>query len=95
MPDEMNVILTRIEGKIEAHAAQLDAHCAEQDAWQTDMGKAVRRIDENLRGNGKPGINMRLDRIEQREKGRARLMWVAVTAAVAGFVASIRTWLAR
>ena len=40
------------------------------------------RMDVALRGNGKPGIQLRLDRIEQDSKRQARLVWLVVGAAV-------------
>ena len=40
------------------------------------------RMDESIRGNGKPGINTRLDRLEQDAKRQARLIWLVVGSAV-------------
>jgi len=40
------------------------------------------RMDEAIRGNGKPGIQVRLDRLEQDAKRQARLIWLVVGAAV-------------
>jgi len=34
------------------------------------------RMDEAIRGNGKPGIQLRLDRLEAAEAVRSRLMWI-------------------
>lgn len=39
------------------------------------------RLDEAIRGNGKPGIQLRLDRLEAAEKSRAKLIWIIVGAA--------------
>ncbi len=39
------------------------------------------RLDEAIRGNGKPGIQLRLDRLEASEKSRAKLIWIIVGAA--------------
>ena len=45
-------------------------------------------LDEAIRGNGKPGIQLRLDRLESSEKVRSRLLWLiagsAVTMAASG-----------
>ena len=46
------------------------------------------RMDEAIRGNGKPGIQLRLDRIEQDSKRQARLVWLIVGAAVTLAVSS-------
>ena len=40
------------------------------------------RMDESIRGNGKPGLNTRLDRLEQDAKRQARLVWLVIGAAV-------------
>ena len=34
------------------------------------------RMDEAIRGNGKPGIQLRLDRLEQAENKRGRVLWL-------------------
>jgi hypothetical protein len=39
------------------------------------------RLDEAIRGNGRPGIQLRLDRLEAAEKSRAKLIWIIVGAA--------------
>ena len=40
------------------------------------------RLDEAIRGNGKPGIQRRLDRIEAAEAVRRRVVWLVVGALV-------------
>ena len=40
------------------------------------------RLDEAIRGNSRPGIQVRLDRLEAAEKSRARLIWIIIGAAV-------------
>ena len=40
------------------------------------------RMDEAIRGNGKPGIQLRLDRLETASATRSRLLWLIVGAAV-------------
>ena len=40
------------------------------------------RMDVAIRGNGKPGLNTRLDRLEQEAKRQARLIWLVVGSAV-------------
>jgi len=49
--------------------------------------QAIRRqldvLDEAIRGNGKPGINRRLDRLETVSVGWSRLVWITVGAALA------------
>lgn len=45
------------------------------------------RIDAALRGNGKPGINTRLDRLEQDAKRVSRVVWIVCGACVTATVA--------
>ena len=40
------------------------------------------RLDEAIRGNGRPGIQLRLDRLEAAERSRSRLIWIITGAAV-------------
>ena len=40
------------------------------------------RLDDAIRGNGKPGIHRRIDRLETAEKVRSRLTWLITGAAV-------------
>ena len=47
------------------------------------------RLDEAIRGNGKPGIQLRLDRLEAAEKSRTRLIWLIVGSAVTLAVSNI------
>jgi hypothetical protein len=38
------------------------------------------KLDEAIRGNGKPGIQLRLDRLETSQANRSRLLWLVVGA---------------
>ena len=40
------------------------------------------RLDEAIRGNGKPGIQLRLDRLESAEATRSRLLWIIAGSTV-------------
>jgi hypothetical protein len=40
------------------------------------------RMDEAIRGNGKPGIQLRLDRLESTQANRSRLLWLVLGAGV-------------
>ena len=40
------------------------------------------KLDEAIRGNGKPGIQLRLDRLESAERSRGKLIWIIAGAAV-------------
>jgi len=39
-------------------------------------------MDEAIRGNGKPGIQIRLDRLESAEATRSRLLWIIAGSTV-------------
>jgi len=40
------------------------------------------RLDEAVRGNGKPGIQLRLDRLEAAERSRSKLLWLITGSAL-------------
>ncbi|HOD84964.1 MAG: hypothetical protein BWX88_05183 [Planctomycetes bacterium ADurb.Bin126] len=40
------------------------------------------KLDEAIRGNGKPGIQLRLDRLEAAERTRGKLIWLITGSAV-------------
>ncbi len=58
-----------------------------------EIHRKLDRLDEAIRGNGRPGITVRLDRLEQDAKRQGKLLWLIVgagiTAATSGFVAWI------
>jgi hypothetical protein len=44
------------------------------------------KLDSAIRGNGKLGITVRLDRLEQAAKIHSRLIWVLFGAAIAAII---------
>jgi len=46
----------------------------------TELHRKLDRIDEALRGNGRPGLQTRLDRVEQDRLSRSRVFWLALGA---------------
>ena len=44
------------------------------------------KLDESIRGNGKPGILVRLDRLEQRDVKRNKFVWIVVGAVVSAII---------
>jgi hypothetical protein len=46
------------------------------------------KMDEAIRGNGKPGIQTRLDRLEQDKLSRSKIVWfiIGVLTTIAGSV---------
>jgi len=47
------------------------------------------RLDEAIRGNSKPGIQLRLDRLEAAEAVRSRLLWIIAGSVVSLAVAAV------
>ena len=43
-----------------------------------EIHRKLDRIDDALRGNGRPGLQLRLDRLEQDRLSRSRLFWLAL-----------------
>ena len=50
------------------------------------------RLDEAIRGNGKPGIALRLDRIERDARRYTKLAWLIVGSAVTAFASVLVAW---
>ena len=54
----------------------------------------IDRLDESIRGNGKPGIVVRLDRLEQSEMSRGKLLWLLTGAFFSGLASCLTFFLA-
>ncbi len=59
-----------------------DSNCAQFD----ELHNKLDRLDHAIRGNGEPGINIRLDRLEQNAIRHARWMWLIAGAGVTSLV---------
>ena len=51
-----------------------------------ELHNKLDRLDHVIRGNGEPGINIRLDRLEQNAIRHARWMWLIAGAGVTSLV---------
>ena len=51
-----------------------------------ELHNKLDRLDHAIRGNGEPGINIRLDRLEQNAIRHARWMWLIAGAGVTSLV---------
>ncbi len=51
------------------------------------------RIDESIRGNGTPGINVRLDRLEQSARRQSRMIWLIVGAMATTGTSTLINWI--
>ena len=47
------------------------------------------RLDEAIRGNGEPGLKVRIDRLERAEAIRSRLLWLIAASTVTGAVSMV------
>jgi hypothetical protein len=69
-------------------------HCDNEKHCQQQFDilfEKLDRIDVAIRGNGKPGIIVRLDRLEQSAKSQAKLIWLLIGAVAAGLTTAIAT----
>jgi len=48
----------------------------------SELHAKLDRLDEAIRGNGRPGVQVRLDRLESADRSRSKLLWIIVGAAV-------------
>lgn len=70
---------------------ELHAETAVQRTKIEGIEEGVHDIKQCLMGNGKPGLVLRMDRLEQKDKTRSRVLWTIfgiVTTAIVGFVAT-------
>lgn len=66
--------------------AALDCH----EQFST-INRKLDKLDEAIRGNGHPGILMRLDRLERSEIARGRMFWIVTGSAAALILKSVMT----
>ncbi len=57
-----------------------------------EIHRKLDRLDEAIRGNGRPGITVRLDRLEQDAKRQAKLIWLIVGSVVTAFASLLVAW---
>jgi len=58
---------------------QYDRVCRDEFA---EIKAKLDRLDEAIRGNGELGLKVRLDRLEQAEAIRSKLLWLITASAV-------------
>ena len=64
-----------------------------QKQFEAIHGK-LDRLDEAVRGNGRPGITVRLDRMEQDAKRQGKLVWLILGAVATGLTSGAVMWIA-
>lgn len=67
---------------------RIDERLRHASEWQSSTAKQLRCIEKKINDQ-----NVRVDRIEQREHSRARLVWIAITGVVAAVMGEIMLWL--
>ena len=58
-----------------------------------ELHKKLDSMDSAIRGNGKPGIQLRLDRLEQEKLFRSKAIWFLLGIGGAVLASWIRGWL--
>ena len=56
------------------------------------LHRKLDQLDEAIRGNGKPGIQVRLDRLEQERLNRSKLAWFVFGAFCTAAATAITEW---
>ena len=57
------------------------------------LDEKLDRIDRAIRGNGKDGLAIRTDRLEQSDRLRKRFFWVVVVATIGAAASAVVAWL--
>jgi hypothetical protein len=51
------------------------------------------KLDEAIRGNGRPGVALRIDRLERAARRYSRLAWLIVGSALTSVAAALVAWI--
>ena len=65
-----------------------------QKQFESIHGK-LDRLDQAIRGNSRPGIVVRLDRLEQDAKRQGKLIWLILGAVATGLSSAAVMWIVR
>lgn len=60
------------------HCGRVERPCSDEFA---EINRKLDTLDEAVRGNGKPGIRQRLDRLEEAHASARRLLWCLIGCA--------------
>ncbi|MCC7350212.1 MAG: hypothetical protein IT446_06550 [Phycisphaerales bacterium] len=60
-----------------------------------EIANRLEQIDQAIRGNGQPGIKIRLDRLERSAVIQSRLAWLIIGAGVAVAVSDVAAFVMR
>jgi len=83
--------LERIEEKLDTLSSSVASFCAVSSHDRAILNRTVTKHDETLYGdgNGKEGLRMRLDRLEQSEAGRKFWLMTAITAGITAVITGL------
>ena len=105
-PSNMNECLNRI-GNLEKSVAGLQTSVVKLETviderfqrfeenlkrMESTLTAKLDKIDEDIRGNGKDGINIRLDGLENSKKLTNRWFWAIISAAAPAFISIYLSW---
>ena len=97
--ENMNECLNRIGnleksiGKLETVIEERFQHFEENlKRMETSLTAKLDKIDEDIRGNGKVGINIRLGRLENSQKLASRYFRIIVAAVVPALISTYLSW---
>ena len=72
---EVGALVARLE-------AQMETLRADQARQHRELVTAIQRLDEAVRGNGRPGLRIEVDRLKQAEQRRQWLMRAILLAII-------------
>ena len=84
-----NDCAAKILTKLDSHALKLEAHIEKEEAWQNRADMSMGDIRDAIHGNGKPGMKIQLDRLEQIESFRGRVLWLTLGGTIAAIVTQV------
>ncbi len=59
----------------------------------SDLKSRLDKIDADIRGDGKVGINVQLDRLENSKKAAKKWFWIVVASTAPVLIANYFSWL--
>ena len=73
----------RMRADCASELATMRGHIASIAEIQGHQTEILENMDKALRGNGKPGIKERVNRLESKDRLRGRVTWTAAGCAIA------------
>lgn len=85
--------LEKIVGKLETVIEERFQHFEENlKRMESSLTAKLDKIDEDIHGNDKDGINIRLDRLENSQKLASLWFWIIISAMVPTFIGIYLSW---